>query len=343
MATNPKFRDQSLDIAKGIAIILVVIGHAIQNRYVNFDELLGFRLIYSFHMPLFIFLSGAVASLWFKPDEIALPFKEFISIIGIRIQKSAIRLLLPFISWALISNIVRQTGAPLLEVVIMAFRRPDTALWFLLCIFYCVVLFSAFQLILAGLQASNRQLRSILKIPLDGRWQLFFIAIAWLLIEPHMPPASTLDALKSYFLFYVLGMGFYKYLGQYFIARWRYTPYVIFLPLVFYWSRISPNHLLISLNEGWSKVIIATCFAPLVAISGTLLTWEMSSRLQKIGFKSLNQFIAYCGKLSLGIYALHYFFLELNPPALIPLALSILISMILLRFRLTKLFLLGER
>ena len=51
-------RNQQLDIVKGFAIVLVVLGHAIQYTYRDFDNLFVFRLIYSFHMPLFMFVSG---------------------------------------------------------------------------------------------------------------------------------------------------------------------------------------------------------------------------------------------------------------------------------------------
>ena len=54
-------RFYEIDIAKGIGIILVVLGHALaygcQNRL--------FAMIYAFHMPLFFFLSGFV----FKPKD----------------------------------------------------------------------------------------------------------------------------------------------------------------------------------------------------------------------------------------------------------------------------------
>ena len=46
-----KERDKSIDIAKGIGIFLMVMGHTTSNRIV-------LQWIYSFHMPLFFFLSG---------------------------------------------------------------------------------------------------------------------------------------------------------------------------------------------------------------------------------------------------------------------------------------------
>lgn len=51
-----KERDKSIDIARGLAIILVVVGHSGINQYF-------WNLIYFFHMPLFFFISGC----FFRP------------------------------------------------------------------------------------------------------------------------------------------------------------------------------------------------------------------------------------------------------------------------------------
>ena len=46
-----KKRDIAIDIAKGIGIYLVCLGHTTSNEVV-------LKWLYSFHMPLFFFLSG---------------------------------------------------------------------------------------------------------------------------------------------------------------------------------------------------------------------------------------------------------------------------------------------
>jgi fucose 4-O-acetylase-like acetyltransferase len=56
-----------VDIAKGIGIILVVMGH---NDFALISPF-AHKLIYSFHMPMFFFLSG----MFFKPD---LPFEMYV-------------------------------------------------------------------------------------------------------------------------------------------------------------------------------------------------------------------------------------------------------------------------
>ena len=50
-----------LDNLKGLLIILVILGHAIQFTLPDYENVFAFRLIYSFHMPLFFFISGYLA------------------------------------------------------------------------------------------------------------------------------------------------------------------------------------------------------------------------------------------------------------------------------------------
>jgi fucose 4-O-acetylase-like acetyltransferase len=59
-------RIETIDIAKGIGILLVVLGH---NDF-GYVSPFGYKLIYSFHMPLFFFLSGYFLNA-------SIPFFEF--------------------------------------------------------------------------------------------------------------------------------------------------------------------------------------------------------------------------------------------------------------------------
>lgn len=68
-------RDKTLDVAKGILIILVVLGHGIQYSFgydfcisEQFFENILFKAIYSFHMPLFMMISGYLFYISNKKD-----------------------------------------------------------------------------------------------------------------------------------------------------------------------------------------------------------------------------------------------------------------------------------
>lgn len=52
-------RNLLIDVLKGIATLAVLLGHAIQRGLiVGYENNIIFKIIYSFHMPLFILLSG---------------------------------------------------------------------------------------------------------------------------------------------------------------------------------------------------------------------------------------------------------------------------------------------
>lgn len=61
MTSTPSTRLHHFDIIKGIAILLVVMGHVILFGMDNMDKCLPFCIIASIHMPLFFFISG-----WFS-------------------------------------------------------------------------------------------------------------------------------------------------------------------------------------------------------------------------------------------------------------------------------------
>lgn len=75
-STKNSKRNEFIDIIKGFAIILVIIGHCIQYNYGN--NIIGFfnnsvvKFIYSFHMPLLMLVSGYLFYFSFKKHS----FKE---------------------------------------------------------------------------------------------------------------------------------------------------------------------------------------------------------------------------------------------------------------------------
>lgn len=75
-------RINAIDVAKGIGILCIVLGHIVPNSYVA-------RWLYAFHVPLFFLLSGFTYSL--KEDKKAFYLNK------------AKRLLLPYLIFAVIS------------------------------------------------------------------------------------------------------------------------------------------------------------------------------------------------------------------------------------------------
>lgn len=119
-----KVRIQYLDNLKAILIILVILGHVIQGSIEDYQHNPIFRFIYSFHMPLFLAISGYLT---YKPKYDS----------GL-IKKRAFQLLLPFVAWAFLSPVL-QRGAVGVDAALNVLLYPDNGLWFL----YNLLVYSA--------------------------------------------------------------------------------------------------------------------------------------------------------------------------------------------------------
>lgn len=121
-------RDLKFDGLKFVMIFLVVLGHMSYNDY---GLRLG-RIIYSFHMPVFIFLSGYFTSLsaseekqkqWLK--------KSFLIYFIAQVTHWMLRIGLEFITYK-VKDIPFDTSIISWKVLI----SPELALWYIVCLLY---------------------------------------------------------------------------------------------------------------------------------------------------------------------------------------------------------------
>lgn len=130
-------RNQVIDLIKGLAIFTVVLGHCIQygsgsivlENQSFYDNYL-FKLIYSFHMPVFMLVSGYLFSMSiqkYSTYELA--------------QKAIKTLLIPIVLWVLLYRIpemvISYDGTDsLIKAIIKLISYIVTGFWFLWAIFF---------------------------------------------------------------------------------------------------------------------------------------------------------------------------------------------------------------
>lgn len=132
-------RNDNLDIAKGIAILLMVWGHCIQ--YGNGSDYLQqqcyysdmiFRSIYSFHMPLFAIIGGYLLSYSFKKRSAMCVLSSRLKSLGI-----------PIIIWSLVNYIIEVSTSGMAESLIGGLKQYFwtlmCTLWFLWAILFCCI------------------------------------------------------------------------------------------------------------------------------------------------------------------------------------------------------------
>lgn len=130
-------RNSTVDIAKGVGIVLVIIGHL--NHFFSYEDM-TLIMIYSFHMPLFIILSGYVFNFHSELSINEYCYKRFGQIIR------------PYFIFAIITlsyDIIRNGGAVRGDEIFGIFIGNgidnhlsfNIALWFLPMLFLCNIIF----------------------------------------------------------------------------------------------------------------------------------------------------------------------------------------------------------
>ena len=129
-------RSRFIDCLRAIAIILVVVGHAIQFGsgmhcyiYSDFFENIIFKIIYSFHMPLFMLISGYLFCGSVIKNKMAY-----------NVRSRFTTLLIPIMLWSIIPYIIRlvQGDERSIWLVVRAYFTTCIGnLWFLWAVFYC--------------------------------------------------------------------------------------------------------------------------------------------------------------------------------------------------------------
>lgn len=136
-----------IDYMRGIAIILVVMGHLIQfNGFPTSNPV--FEFIYSFHMPLFFAISGYITQ---RVTSIETIYEYFTYL-----KKKFLSIILPLITWSLFINpylLKEQWEILSYEEVLRILQYPG--LWFLKMLFIILAYYGIFNLICNKLKSTN--------------------------------------------------------------------------------------------------------------------------------------------------------------------------------------------
>ncbi|MBB6271531.1 fucose 4-O-acetylase-like acetyltransferase [Pedobacter cryoconitis] len=290
-------RDKNIDALRGFAIILVILGHSLQYSGLKFDENICFRLIYSFHMPLFMFISGYVSL--FSVEKIVSGFK-----------KRSVLLLFPFFSWAAVNFIVKsinQSSFSWLEAKTFFFHLiqfpDDNGLWFLWVLF----MINAILVLL-----------KLCKIPL-----VTGLLIVWVILNLIFVKWSNINflglSLLKYFLFYfLLGILCFRNKER-FSNAYRYILYsccLLFPIFVFFWYRTQPPSFIVSLKLDFLKTkVLWLIYQYVCGILGIGMAIVFIEILDKL-VTTITDFFRKVGLITLEIYASHFYFLSIGSSAI---------------------------
>ena len=262
-------RIEYIDLLKGFAIILVVMGHVAEKSMnittTPFNEFYG-----SFHMPLFMFLSGIFAFKSFKDWNVG----EVI----IFLKKKATRILIPFIAIGGVYSLL------FCDNLMDVYCGVSSGYWFLPALFYCML----FGLIVYWLINKIRKLNNPLwLLIMHGMfWGILIISYyrGWLENIPY-----SLHALKMY-PYFLMGTFFSKYTA--FKDKVLYSNHLFTIAIIGYIL------CLMFQDEIPVNLKYTGCFAIIILIN-------MFVKYNQY----IPEKLSFIGKYSLEIYVFHWFLL----------------------------------
>lgn len=278
-----------IDALRGFAIVLVVIGHALQYGIPEPDNNPLFRFIYAFHMPLFMFVSGFVYSGFGRKIKAELRLKS-------------LSLLVPFIAWLPVTLLWTELGPTPIgagRFLANVIASPDAGgLWFLWVLFLINVI------VLAGRTITPRS-------PLAAAWAMWAILNVVALLRPQ----SNILGLKLlcwHLPFFLTGISLRRTrLASQLNWALALVSSLTFLVLSAFWVRAGTSPLAVHLAALPSMVQFASLrvFNYAVAFSGILAAFSVFAAICKA--RSL-PWLDRLGRVSLEIYTTHIYFLALT-------------------------------
>jgi len=194
-----KNRLSEIDSAKGLGIILVVIGHVVSHYPPPvgndwFWELRAF--IYNFHMPFFLFISGTVMSYSYRPvtgfkGYINYVYRRFIRLMPAFFVLAVLILagkiyLSPFME---VDNQPKESWNDFYDILVYPLGSSAGALWYVYALFLYNLLFPIFSKLAGNLI-----------------WPWLLVGLAAHFIAPDLPKTFMINRLADYFIFLAVGI-----------------------------------------------------------------------------------------------------------------------------------------
>lgn len=286
-------KNRTISLAKGIAIFLVVYGHVIQRHMVaageDFFRNPVFQIIYTFHMPLFVFLSGYLLASSLKRRSV-----------GEVIQSRVARLLIPYVTWGFLGVIttlflmsamheVIQVQGVFAIITDQMILNP--AVWFLWTLF-----------VIAGLalcaSVFAKQFGPMAHVLFGG-------VIVFFPYNQHF----GLYYIQWFYVFFIIGFAVYdwkqwvnpKHLKFIFILSG-----MVFIALQSFWNTLDFIYVHKMIMTNWGDAF-RLCYRYLMGFLGIVVVLGVSSQLSRVNVFS---WVEKIGLYSLDIYLIQRYLVE---------------------------------
>ncbi len=260
-----KSRVFEVDRAKGLAILLVVIGHIEGRTPLNGADWYGVlkQWIYLFHMPFFMFLSGFIMEYTYKPVTTPGGYFKFV-------QGKFMRLMPAFFAVAAlivigksvathlihVDNVPQGIWSGLLDIVVRPVYSSASALWYIYVLFIYYLLFPILK-----------------RVSRDAAWVLLAIGVIAYVFHADLTSLMALNRVAEYALFLMIGVVLARHFDSFILSldKFGWAALGLFITL----SLIHPLLPYPKLVLGLASIPALMFFVrlPVIRDSEVLLTW----------------------------------------------------------------------
>ena len=288
-----------MDVMKGLAILLVVLGHAIQKNIPSFQMNYLFSFIYSFHMPLFFVVSGYLMYLTLQSNRLKWA------------QNKAFYLLVPHVVFNVLYYFACRTGLTIFDNVTLTdslFQWLKASLfvnsgeWFLWVLFCCFMLL----LIIKSVE---------MKFPQPAFLAFVTLFTALFLFLPNIETDYIrIYEIQWYYIFALSGF----LLAKYRVLIPKYFAFIIVAvicyPIFMYSLSWNLGKVLFPLHTYYGYLesqLSSTYFMRyLQALTGMCIVLLVSITINKLPKLAVS--FVWLGRMTLGVYLFHMFFSGLH-------------------------------
>ena len=299
-------RNTSIDFFRGIAMMLVVLGHTISGAVTEYQSSVLFNIIWTLQMPLFMLISGYVTKFGKRMDTC--------SSLGRYMIKRTISYLFPWLVWTFLVRglLINGIQGGWYFNLKYLFWNMDAGYWFLTSLWTISVLFGVSEFLAIKCNGKNREVLGVFFTVLFmvvlsggllmlGLWQgisffgikltlyyipFFMLGYLFSVVQPKLLQSGKYNALKEA----VIAMAFLLYV-------------VLILNYNFYGIDDDVKGIVL-------RVIASTC--------GCVTVFGMFNFVQVKADNAITDKVVWIGQNSLGIYLAHLLFLNLIKIGYVP-------------------------
>lgn len=290
-----KVRNEKIDIVRGFAILLVVMGHTLSS-IAGATDTFFYNVIFAVQMPLFMIISGYI-TIYSKP---IIGITDFLK----KIRRRTVALLLPWIVWTLIRYFLSGSEQSFGEYIVYILNNMDAGYWFLVSLWTIdlIVSFSSFFSNIGKQKTINKYFQLFIQFIYIGLFFAILGVIGYFVGMNVFAIKYSLYYLPYFCLGYLFGR-IYTDISK--IKRYELLSSVVVAIFGFVFVILSSMFNVYHMSDTFSNIALRM----VISVSGcTCIFWTIDKTHIT---PRISCFFRFYGVHSLELYLVHYLFLSL--------------------------------